>query len=132
MYQLFLIQSLGAPCNHHALFLELHPDDGTGHIFQVTGNIQTGMQYESKPSQRPENDVSFIERTYIGPVEGHDDRGVTCLQRIDQICRSNLAPEQQFIGPRRIDPQKPLRRCQEWTAETIQMLKTAGILKREH
>lgn len=35
----------------------------------------------------------------------------------------------QFNGPKRIEPSVPLRRCQEWTDESIRALKNEGALQ---
>lgn len=37
-------------------------------------------------------------------------------------------PKKQFDGPRRRYLDEPIRRCQEWTAEAIQALTSAGVL----
>lgn len=122
---LFLVQSLGAPRNHHALFVRLDQATGAGDLFQVTGNIQTGMTYEWKKNiAAPEtSDPSYISMSQLGWVAND-------LAEIDTICRSNPAPEKQFEGPKRLDAQRPLRRCQEWTVETVRLLETGGILQQ--
>ncbi|OIW24522.1 hypothetical protein CONLIGDRAFT_636706 [Coniochaeta ligniaria NRRL 30616] len=54
-HPIYLIASLGAPRNHHAIFVESGPlgsgsGSGSGTLFHVRGNIQTGMTYETRPS----------------------------------------------------------------------------------
>lgn len=113
-YNVFLIASLGAPRNHHALFVETNGESGGGVIFQVTGNIQGGMRFEEKTcTTKPEDSHTFIERSALGWVD------IQNLERMRDICAKNPPRKKQFHGPKRIYPGEPLRRCQEWTAETI-------------
>ena len=81
------------------------------------------MKYEYKVVYPPEGSAPFKAKTQLGWVSSSN------LQQIDDICRFDPPTEQQFRGPRRIDPKKPPRRCQEWTSETIHLLKVKGVLK---
>ncbi|KAF2115202.1 hypothetical protein BDV96DRAFT_575066 [Lophiotrema nucula] len=88
------------------------------------GDIQNGMEYESRQiPQKPDLSNTFVSKSHLGWVKVED------LSRIDSICRANPAPAKQFNGPRRINPNKPLQRCQEWTSETIGILRVEGILR---
>ncbi|KAK2608479.1 hypothetical protein QQS21_002941 [Conoideocrella luteorostrata] len=122
-HTLYLVEFIGVPRNHHALFVRLDENERTGRLFNVTGNVQQGMVYESAPTESPEASPTFIGMTQLGRVSSAD------LQRIDDICRSNPPPGKQFDGTKRIDPKKPLRRCQEWTVESIQLLEAHQVLK---
>lgn len=125
-YTFHLVESLGnGERNHHALFLQLSENDATGQQFQVTGDIQNGMIYESNANTRPESSPTFLGMTKLGTISPSN------LHRIDDICRSNPPPAKQFNGPRRTDPKRPLRRCQEWTAETIRLLQEQRVLESE-
>ncbi|KAH8171271.1 hypothetical protein LIA77_08038 [Sarocladium implicatum] len=124
-FTLYLVQSLGAPRNHHALFIKLDEQDGSGWLFNVEGNIQQGMTYESRATDAPEKSSTFLSMSPLGVVS--DDS----LEEIEELCRSNPAPEKQFDGPKRIDSKKPLRRCQEWTAEMVELLEREGVLRRD-
>jgi hypothetical protein len=121
-HQVFLVSYAGAPRDHQVIFVETNPDR-SGQLFQVTGNIQTGMRYESKAAKRPEDSASFVKKELLGSVTTAN------FSRIDPACRSNPPPAKQFNGPKRINPHIPLRRCQEWTKETIQTLKNEGIIQ---
>ena len=59
-YPVFIISCIGAPRDHHAIFVEMKSGK-TGQIFQVTGKMQSGMQYESKSGERPEDSASSIK-----------------------------------------------------------------------
>lgn len=118
----FLVEYTGLAMNHQGIFVELDATDGNGYIFHVTGNIQKGMAYETKPAKKPEESITFKTKTHVGWISSSD------LQLVDEVCRSNPAPEKQFNGPKRINPRKPLRRCQEWAAESIQLLRNEGVL----
>ncbi|KAJ8132048.1 hypothetical protein O1611_g1571 [Lasiodiplodia mahajangana] len=117
----FLVEYLGSARNHHALFVRSNGNDGQ--LFHVRGDIQRGMTYETKASRAPEDSASYVGMRQIGWVSSSN------LGQLDAICRSNPPPEKQFNGPKRIDPRRPLRRCQEWTAESIEMLESAGVLR---
>lgn len=137
-YNVYLLSPAGMPRNHHAIFIETNlPTTGCGHIYQVTGNIQTGMIYEDKPTTSPpEEDPSFIDKVVIGIVDATATTTSTAtvtamLESIRSILRGNVPPpKKQFDGPRRLFPQEPIRRCQEWTAEAINALVEAGALKQ--
>lgn len=122
---LYLVESAGQPRNHHALFVCVEQKEESGWLFNVTGNIQSGMTYEEKSAEAPRQSLTFESMSVLGRVPS------SSLQQISSICRSNPPPEKQFDGPKRIDSKKPLRRCQEWTAETIQLLEQEGLLQRD-
>ncbi|KAK4168191.1 hypothetical protein QBC43DRAFT_309847 [Cladorrhinum sp. PSN259] len=94
-------------------------------IFHVVGNVQEGMIFEHKPAEKPETSLSFVSKSALGWVAASD------MDLLEATCRANPPPEKQFNGPRRINPTKPLRRCQEWTAETIQTLRESGIVRND-
>ncbi|KAJ3453208.1 hypothetical protein MRS44_013116 [Fusarium solani] len=79
------------------------------------------MLSSSKPKMMGEELSSTSQAIYRG-VEVND------LPRVDSICRANPPPAKQFNGPKRINKNQPLRRCQEWTRETIGYLQAEGVL----
>ena len=121
-YNLYLIATLGAPRNHHALFLETHPSTRSGIILNVVGNIQTGMAFEERRSGDPEAGDAFVDKTFLGSVKAGD------VERVRGICAGHAAPGKQFEGGRRLFPGK-VRRCREWTAETVGLLEEEGVLR---
>ena len=121
-YSVYLVSYLGAPRDHHAIFVETNSDH-SGFIFQVTGDIQRGMIFGHKPAKRPEDSNSFVSKSHIGTVSE------TNYARIQPIVDSIPPPPRQFNGPKRINPSVPLRRYQEWTSEAIQALKDQGVLQ---
>lgn len=122
-YEVYKVSYLGAPIDHVAIFVELDLSDGSGYIYQVTGNIQTGMSFGHKPGKKPEASASYVGKKYIGTVS------VTNYPRIESIVNGIEPPKKQFDGPTRINPQEPLRRCTEWTEEAIQALRDASVLE---
>jgi hypothetical protein len=113
--------------DHHAIFVQLVAN-GDGLIFHVTGSIQKGMTYEQKDGRKPEASHSFVCKSSIGWV---DENGKS---RIDGILSGIPPPKKQFDGPKRLYPREPLRKCQEWTKEAIEALRSEGVLlceKRE-
>lgn len=125
-YKVWRIDSLGMPRNHHAIFIETDAQSGGGILLQVTGSIQDGMEFTDQQTGKPQDvDASFIGRTLLGRVAVHD------VDRMRAACRGNPPPAKQFDGPRRINPGEKLRRCQEWTAETVEVLRRGGVLRAE-
>ncbi|KAK6517334.1 hypothetical protein TWF281_003991 [Arthrobotrys megalospora] len=126
-WPIYLIVSLGGGRqDHHTLFVETE-DQGpaTGHLYQVTGSMQSGMTFEHRPESKPEESMNFIfiSKEHLGNIKQED------YSRIMQICEGVPAPKKQFQGPKRLYPGEPLRACQEWTAEVIQALKTENVLE---
>jgi hypothetical protein len=121
-YNVYLVSYLGAPRDHHAIFVETKSDK-SGYIFQVIGDIQSGMSFGHKDAKRPEDSTSFVSQEHIGTVSEAN------YDRIESIVETIEPPKKQFDGPRRINPREPLRRCQEWTADAVEALKSAGVLE---
>ena len=46
-YTVYRVSYVGLPRDHHAIFVE-ERDDLSGHIYQVSGTIQSGMYFEDK------------------------------------------------------------------------------------
>ncbi|OWT42880.1 hypothetical protein VFPPC_17927 [Pochonia chlamydosporia 170] len=72
----------------------------------------------------PEKDPLFLGKKRLGWVAAGN------MERVGGICKSNPAPEKQFEGAKKISTY-PVRRCQEWTTETIELLKSHGVLVDE-
>jgi hypothetical protein len=109
-YNVYLVSNIGAPRDHHCIFVETN-DDESGYIIQVTGNIQNGMTF------------GFVGKEHIGTVS--KDK----YNEIQRVAETIETPKKQFDGPKRINPKEPLRRCQEWASEAVQALKDAGVLE---
>ncbi|KAF1919475.1 hypothetical protein BDU57DRAFT_536458 [Ampelomyces quisqualis] len=122
-YAVYLVLYVGAPREHHAIFVETNSEDASGHKFHVTGNIQTGMEFGHTSEKQLEESASFLGKSYIGCIpESEFPRAQAVVEKIP-------APAKQFDGPRRVDPSIPLRRCREWTEEAMQALRDEGILQ---
>lgn len=80
------------------------------------------MTYETKPSGKPEDDLTFLSKEFLGVVEVQD------VSLVDEICRSVEVPGKQFEGAKRLEETRPLRRCQEWTEEVIGVLRARGVI----
>ncbi|CAK4025414.1 Hypothetical predicted protein [Lecanosticta acicola] len=122
-YDVYLVEDLGAPRNHHAIFVETNQDRSVW-LFQVTGDIQNGMRHEDKHASEPSTSATFRDKTLIGKV------ATANFDRIKGICEGIPAPKKQFNGPKRLFPNEPLRRCQEWTKEAIDALLSEGVLEK--
>ncbi|PVI03103.1 hypothetical protein DM02DRAFT_500692, partial [Periconia macrospinosa] len=107
-HPVYLLSELGAPRNHHAIFVETNADS-SGYMYQVTGNIQTGMAFGHRETEKPEDSPLFIEKSPIGTAAEGD------YEKIREIVETIAPPGKQFDGPRRLDEKVPIRRCQEWT-----------------
>ncbi|KAF2472957.1 uncharacterized protein BDR25DRAFT_12861 [Lindgomyces ingoldianus] len=121
-YTVYLRENIGAARNHHVIFVQTE-SDGAGYVFQVTGNIQQGMAFDHKWAKKFEESETCIGQQEIGTVTEAN------FDRIQSIVETLPPPPKQFNGPTRIDPSIPLRRCQEWTADAIQLLRDAGVLE---
>jgi hypothetical protein len=66
-YKVWRISYAGAPRDHHAIFVETEKDQ-SGQIFQIIGDIQSGMRYETKQAKKPENSASFQAKIFLGSV----------------------------------------------------------------
>lgn len=123
-YKVYRVSSTGMPRDHQAIFVETQ-EDLTGHKYHVTVNIQTGMAFEEKLGEDGEKAATYQSETQIGKVK------VENLSRIKEICLSIASLKKQFQGPRRLYPQEPLRRCQEWTAEVVRALVAEKVIYQE-
>ncbi|KAG7117504.1 hypothetical protein HYQ46_011095 [Verticillium longisporum] len=120
----YLVESIGAPNNHHAIFVLTNEKDGSGYKFHVKGSIQLGMLYEATEHHRPEDSPEYLGKSCLGWVDVND------YPRVNDICTGVPPPKKQFRGPKRLYPKEPLRRCQEWVKEAIQALESNGVLHR--
>jgi hypothetical protein len=121
-YNAYVVAFIGAPRDHHTIFIETN-SDGSGYIYQVAGDIQNGMSHSHKPGKKPEDSYTFVSKEFIGTVSTAN------YPQVATICNGIPPPKKQFQGPRRLYPNEPLRRCQEWNGEAIQALKSAGVLE---
>ncbi|KAF2793233.1 hypothetical protein K505DRAFT_188797, partial [Melanomma pulvis-pyrius CBS 109.77] len=107
-YNVYLRETIGAPRNHHAIFVETELDR-SGVIFQVVGNIQQGMAFDHKRAGPAEESESCLGLELIGTVK------IANFGMIQPTVEIIPPPHKQFNGPTRTNPNVPLRRCQEWT-----------------
>ena len=121
-YSVYMVSYLGAGGNHQAIFVETASDE-SGQLFHVIGNIQRGMDYETKIAKKPETSVTFVEKELLGTTI------IANYSRFDAICQKIPPAAKQYNGAKRINPQVPLRRCTEWAWEAVQALKDEGILQ---
>ena len=64
-YKAYILTFMSMPRNHIALFIETDPGTRKGHILQVTGNIQEGMEYEHESTFDPASDPTFDTFKYV-------------------------------------------------------------------
>nr|KMM69071.1 hypothetical protein CPAG_05394 [Coccidioides posadasii RMSCC 3488] len=124
-YTVYRVAYSGLPRDHHTIFVETCEEGPeTGRLFHVSGDIQNGMFFENKPVRKPDESATFISKERIGSVT-HDN-----YSRVLTTCENIPPPKKQFQGPKRLYPDEPLRRCQEWTAEAIQALIDTQVLQQ--
>lgn len=81
------------------------------------------MRYDEKAARQPEESASYAGKTQIGSIS------VAKYSEVDGICRSISVPGKQMrLNGQRIDPNVPLRRCGEWVADAIDLLRARGVL----
>jgi hypothetical protein len=66
-FKTYLVTYIGAPRNHHEIFVETASDE-SGYMFQVSGDIQNGMYFNHKSAKKTEESASFVSREYLGTV----------------------------------------------------------------
>lgn len=91
-YNVFLVAYLGAPRNHHGLFIKTDLASKCGILLHVKGDIQNGMEFEEKLTNNPETSATFVEMSPLGWVAAGD------LDRMRHICMSIPPPKKQFNG----------------------------------
>ncbi|TQV91138.1 hypothetical protein IF1G_10019 [Cordyceps javanica] len=125
LYPVYLVGEYGEPRNHHSLWVQTA--DGRGLVYNVIGPVNNGaMQYETRPTYlHPSKSMTFVSMEELGRVSATD------LPRMDAICRGNPAPIMQMRDGQLLYPDVPLRRCQEWTVVTIELLKQASVIVSE-
>lgn len=121
-HKAYLLITTGMPLNHHALFILTNLVKNSGLIYEVHGNIQEGMTYRHEAREDPEALPNFEAKQFLGTV------AVENLEEVDAVSRKVPSPEKQFQGARRLRPEVPLRRCQEWASEAIAQLKNSDVL----
>ena len=112
---------------HTVLFVET-ADDGSGYVHQVTGDVTAGMQYQKRPSPRPQDDESYFNCELLGtvPVSRYPTD-------FDEVCAAQPAPPKQKafnVSTMRTEPfrldgsfygsgesRRPLIKCTEWTEQ---------------
>lgn len=126
-YDVYWVESAGMPRNHVAIFVETHElGPGTGHCFQVSGNIQQGMYHNHRFGKKPEEDEqsAFISKRFLGKVSRADYAN----GKFQQVCDQIEPPPKQFEGPKRLFAGKKLIRCGEWAEDAVEKLRSEGIL----
>lgn len=75
---------------YHTIIFARTNADGSGIIHHVTGDLVTGMRYESKDGRDPEKSATFFSKEYLGaiPISSYP-------AAIDQICRQQPPPPRQ-------------------------------------
>lgn len=122
-YPVYLLSEIGAPRDHHSLFVLTSPSTQTGFKYQVSGNIQIGMFFNHKTSS-PSQDIEVLSQELIGQVS----KEIYDSGRWRELIESVEAPGKQFDGPKRLVRIGEVRRCQEWTREVIELLRKEGAL----
>ncbi|KAI1421886.1 hypothetical protein F5Y12DRAFT_664998 [Xylaria sp. FL1777] len=126
---LFEDPDMPQPRYHHVIFVETEAD-GSGIKFEVTGDITSGMTYESKPYHNPRHSNTqytshFLGYTPCGTVPDQWDALLSQLpppakQKAFNIKTMKTEPFKSaepltFYQPG--EARRPLRKCTEWTEE---------------
>lgn len=125
---------------HTKIFVETSAD-GSGRIQHVTGDLVSGMHYETKPGTRPEDAETFYRKDLIGTV-------LTSLYpaAVDEVCAAQPPPLRQKafnVRTMRTEPCKPdgsfygegeqrpaLFKCTEWIEQrAVPALRRGGVLQ---
>lgn len=71
-----------------AIFVEKNHDQ-SGHVLQVTGDVQNGVKHEDKPAKKPEDSAIHQSKEFIGKITAAD------FARIKLTCEGIPAPKKQ-------------------------------------
>nr|POF04252.1 hypothetical protein CFP56_22007 [Quercus suber] len=135
-----------SPRFHTAIFVETNARGaGTGTKHHVTGDITTGMRYESKPYPSADDAGTLHSKDLLGHADS-----LLYPQAFDDVLRTLSAPPKQKafnIATMRTEPVKswepltfyqageprrPLVKCTEWTEqEAIPALQREGLIVQE-
>ncbi|KAJ8109168.1 hypothetical protein OPT61_g7658 [Boeremia exigua] len=74
---------------HNIIFVETQADGG-GQIFQVTGDLVSGMTYENRPGPNPEKSEIYHSKTHLGRIRLED-----YPTRLDQVLQAEPPPHRQ-------------------------------------
>ena len=94
-YNVYRVSYQGVPRDHQAIFIETN-EDKSGFIYQVSGNIQSGMNHDHKRAKRPEDSASYVSKNYLGTISHAN------YLRVEGICNAIEPPKKQFDGPKRL------------------------------
>lgn len=101
-YTVYSVSYSGIPLDHVAIFVETHENDPmTSFIYHVSGSIQQGKYHDHKPTKKPEDATTFVEKEILGKVS-HANYGF-----IRAICDSVPPPKKQFCGAKKTLSQSP-------------------------
>ncbi|KAF7960570.1 hypothetical protein EAE96_000249 [Botrytis aclada] len=131
---------------HNVIYVELVPGY-SGIIHHVTGDITSGMRYDSKPRIRPETSDAFESKKLIGTIKASD-----YPKKVDEVLKACPAPGKQkafnmktlkteqvkefspdgkhvFYSAKEARP--PMVKCTEWTVnQAIPALYKTGIMQK--
>jgi hypothetical protein len=122
-YRVYLITSLDTPRNTTSLFVETE-DDKSGFTFRVSVDADCGVYVDHVASDRPEDDETFLYKTYVGKVADED------YAQMHEIVAAVPASLKQFDRPDHTYPGIPLRRWSDWAEDALRALREEGILMR--
>lgn len=108
--------------DHYALFIETdHDQDGC--LLHVVGDLQEGMQVQICGHVDPLDLRGYLGREFLGTMDN------TKLQEAVSIARNTPAPWKQLdhLG-RKIRPDRPWYRGEDWFGEVFETLKDWNML----
>jgi hypothetical protein len=123
-YAVYRVEEAGQP-NRVFLFVETHQDEpGSGIVYQVTGDLKTGMKYERKKAKQPEKSPTYASKSRIGTISAAK------LGDVHLNCLWVPAPEAQLKPDGHpMNPFAPIRGSDEWVSEVVKSLKTKCMLR---
>ncbi|KAK3350222.1 hypothetical protein B0T25DRAFT_457106 [Lasiosphaeria hispida] len=123
-YPAFLAEFLGSPRNHYAIYVDVN-QGLSGYLLHVVGTLQKGMELKvSEDFRNPTFSLTFLGMRQVGWVP-HSKLG-----HCKNVCETVPPPAKQWDRGRPLLPLDQLRRCQEWTAEAVDVLRESGVLQQ--
>lgn len=126
-FKVYTTESIGAPRNHIAIYIETAPSEDAGALHHVTGTILNGMDYTPRPTPNPEHLPEHMPSSMklIATIEEED------LEKFrEEVCLAVPPPRAQVtLRGARLYPDTPLYRCRDWLNDVQEMAFRKGIFK---
>ncbi|CAG7922317.1 unnamed protein product [Penicillium olsonii] len=123
--KVYTTESIGAPRNHIAIYIETAPDEDAGWLYHVTGTILNGMDYTPRETPNPAHLPEYVPSSMKQLATIEEDN----LDKfVKEVCLAVPPPRAQVtLRGARLYPGTPLYRCGDWLKDVQEMAFQKGI-----